>query len=453
MPLVPEPAETIVALATPEGRSALAIIRVSGRDAIQIVDDLYRAQTIIEQKSRSLHYGWLQRADGTLLDEVVMSVFRAPRSYTREDVVEISCHGNPLVAGNIIDAIVEKGARLAEPGEFTLRAFKNGALDLAQAEAVAEVINAESPVGHQIALQQLRGGYSSELKQLRNKLINLASLFELELDFSEEDVEFADRKELVDTIKSVKSAVTGLIDSYRAGNVFKSGVPTVIVGKPNAGKSTLLNLLLNENRAIVSEIPGTTRDVIEERLNIEGYQYRLIDTAGLRASEDPVEQEGVRRTAEQARASSIAIYLFDLGAESYEEARQYLETLEFGPETEIICVANKMDAAPIAGLPADVIAIAALTGQNVQALTNRMVEIARKMRPDTTIVTSLRHLEALKSCQAALARVETGLEEGRGSELVAADMREALNALGLITGEVTTDDLLGNIFSQFCIGK
>lgn len=445
--------DTIVALATPEGRGAMAVIRVSGPEAIQIVDDMYRAQTIKNQKSRSLHYGWLQSKDGALLDEVVMSLYHAPRSYTHEDVVEISCHGNPLIANSIINAIIEKGARLAEPGEFTMRAFKNGAFDLAQAEAVADVINAESPVAHEIALRQLRGGYSSELKKLRDKLLNLASLFELELDFSEEDVEFADRKQLLETVKEIQDAVGKLINSYRAGNVFKQGFPTVIVGKPNAGKSTLLNLLLNENRAIVSDIPGTTRDVIEERFHIDGYQFRLIDTAGLRASEDPVEQEGVRRTAEQAKASSIAIYLFDLTKETWEEAETYLKTLEFGPETKVIPVANKMDAAPVSGLPEHVLPLAALTGQNVAELTARMVKIAEELRPESVIVTSLRHLEALKKCEKALQAVENGLSEGCSSELVAVDMRQALDALGEITGEVTTEDLLGNIFSQFCIGK
>ncbi|RMG64067.1 MAG: tRNA uridine-5-carboxymethylaminomethyl(34) synthesis GTPase MnmE, partial [Bacteroidetes bacterium] len=329
--------DTIVAISTPPGAGALGVIRLSGREAIAIADGLF-SKPLTEAPGYSLHYGQVLDAEGQALDEVLLSLFRAPRSFTREDVVEISCHGSAYILREVMQRCVDLGARLAAPGEFTQRAYLNGAMDLAQAEAVADLIAANSAGAHQLAMQQLRGGVSRELRELRQQLLDFTSLIELELDFAEEDVEFADRTQLLDLIERLAVRLDGLIDSFRFGNAVKQGVPTVLMGKPNAGKSTLLNTLLNENRAIVSDIPGTTRDVVEDRLMIGGIEFRLMDTAGVRETTDAIEAEGVSRSLKLAKAAGLLLYLFDARDESPAEAQAYLQTLDLPPATQVILV-------------------------------------------------------------------------------------------------------------------
>lgn len=450
--------ETIVALATPNGIGAIGVIRLSGPDAIFIANSVFKGKDLTKQESHTIHFGQIVDGD-LLLDEVLVSLFVAPRSYTRENVVEISCHGSNYIIESIIKLLIKKGARSAKPGEFTLRAFLNGQLDLSQAEAVADLIAANSRASQQVAIQQLRGGFSNQLQVLREQLVNFASLVELELDFSEEDVEFANREQLKQLIHNIIKIVGQLIQSFELGNVIKNGVNTVIAGRPNAGKSTLLNALLNEERAIVSHIPGTTRDTIEEVLNINGINFRLIDTAGIREATDTIEQIGVQRTMEKISQSALLIYVFDATEITIEELNNDLENLQ-KPGITMLVVANKADLLneeQLLSLPhtQSAIIISAKHKQHIDELKDRIYSSAVKhqLSDDETLVTNVRHLEALQKTESALIRLLEGIDTHVTSDFLAMDIKQALHYLGEITGTVTTDDLLDNIFSKFCIGK
>jgi tRNA modification GTPase len=459
--------ETIVALATPNGIGAIAVIRLSGLDAINIANSVWKGKDLTKQASHTIHFGHIMDGD-LMLDEVLVSLFVAPKSYTRENVVEISCHASGYIVESIIKLFIKKGARSAKPGEFTLRAFLNGQLDLSQAEAVADLIASNSKASQQVALQQLRGGFSNQLQGLREQLVNFASLIELELDFAEEDVEFANRDQLKQLIVDITRIIGRLIQSFELGNAIKQGVNTVIAGRPNAGKSTLLNALLNEERAIVSHIPGTTRDTIEEVLNIQGINFRLIDTAGIREATDAIEQIGVQRTMEKISQSALLIYVFDAEQISPEELKSDLESLQ-SPGIAMLLVANKMDLLQqdkkresihgffrTSGLPEfQTIFISAKEKLHIDDLKNKIYGTAIKdqLSGDETLVTNIRHLEALQKTEEALIRVLGGIDGSVTSDFLSMDIKQALHYLGEITGAVTTDDLLDNIFSKFCIGK
>ncbi|MGI4832252.1 MAG: tRNA uridine-5-carboxymethylaminomethyl(34) synthesis GTPase MnmE [Janthinobacterium lividum] len=462
--------DTIVALSTPPGAGALAVVRLSGPRAVAATQALFSKQNLAGQPGHTLHYGTLREpGSGEILDEVVVALYRAPRSYTREDVVEISGHGSDYVAARIIAALLRQGARLAEAGEFTKRAFLNGALDLAQAEAVADLIAADSALSHQVALRQLRGGFSSELRGLRARLVQFAALLELELDFGEEDVEFADRTGLGQLLAEVRGVVAGLLRSFELGNVIKNGITTVIAGRPNAGKSTLLNALLREERAIVSAIPGTTRDFIEDEVSVDGLRFRFVDTAGLRDDPaDEVEAIGVRRTRERIGQAALLLYLFDLSELTPAEVQADLAALTAErPTLPVLAVGNKRDLASATQLAAfaegpftatyPLALIAASPRAGLEELQAGLLAQVRGAglagTGAATIVTNVRHARALEEALGYLNAVRQGLAVGRGTELLAADLRHALAALGSITGEISTDDLLTSIFTQFCIGK
>ena len=450
--------ETIVALATAAGTGAIGVIRLSGPDAISIANSVFKGKDLSTQESHTIHFG--QVIDGeVVLDEVLVSLFIAPRSYTRENVVEISCHGSNYIIESIIKLLIRNGARAAKPGEFTLRAFLNGQLDLSQAEAVADLIASNSKASQQIAMQQLRGGFSSQLQLLREQLVQFASLVELELDFSEEDVEFANRGQLKQLVVEILKAIGRLIESFELGNAIKLGVNTVIAGRPNAGKSTLLNALLNEERAIVSHIPGTTRDTIEEVLNINGINFRLIDTAGIREATDTIEQMGVERTMEKISQSALLVYVYDASEITIEELNSDLENLQ-KPGITMLVVANKADLLTeeqLLSLPhtQSAVIISAKQKQHIDELKDKIYASAIKyeLGGSETLVTNVRHLEALQKTQEALSRLLIGIDTQVTSDFLAMDIKQALHYLGEITGAVTTDDLLDNIFSKFCIGK
>jgi tRNA modification GTPase len=454
--------DTIVALSTPPGAGALAVVRLSGPEAVAITQALFSKKNLAAQPGHTLHYGTLRDpASGQILDEVVAALYRAPRSYTREDVVEISGHGSDFIVRQILAALLRQGARLAEAGEFTKRAFLNGALDLAQAEAVADLIAADSALSHQVALNQLRGGFSDELRDLRGQLIKFAALLELELDFGEEDVEFADRTGLTRLLAEVQGVVKGLLRSFELGNVIKNGITTVIAGRPNAGKSTLLNALLREERAIVSAIPGTTRDFIEDEVSIDGLRFRFVDTAGLRDNPaDEVEAIGVQRTRQRIGQAALLLYVFDLTTMMPAEVQADLaEFTAAHPKLPVLLVGNKQDAATPAQLAAfgQLSVISAGKREGLEALQKVLLTQVRGAGLATTgtatIVTNVRHARALETANQHLTAVQQGLATGRGTELLAADLRHALSSLGEITGDISTDDLLTSIFTQFCIGK
>lgn len=476
-------ADTIVALATPPGVGAIGVVRLSGEQAIGIVQQVFAGKDLTRQASHTLHFGTIAGDDGKILDEVLVSVFKAPHSYSGENIAEVSCHGSPFILQKIIGLFIEKGARLAQPGEFTLRAFLNGKMDLSQAEAVADLIASTSESGHSVAIRQMRGGFSHEIKKLRQELIDFASLIELELDFGEEDVEFVNRDQLKTTVANIQSFIHSLIRSFRLGNVLKTGVPTVIAGRPNAGKSTLLNALLNEERAIVSEIAGTTRDTIEEILNINGVEFRLIDTAGIREAQDQIEALGVEKTMEKVRQAALLVYVFDVVETKIDEVLADVASLQ-REGLEMLVVCNKMDNLPSykpewlvhpndPAIPdfffanqrpvhpssliphPSIITLSAKNGMNVPYLKEKLygAVVSQKVGTESTIVTNARHLEALQKAAGSLDDVLRGLDEGVTSDFVAMDIRRALAFLGEILGEVSTEDLLGNIFSRFCIGK
>jgi tRNA modification GTPase len=449
--------DTIIALATAQGISAIAVIRLSGKDSIDIVQKVFKGKDLTAQPSHTIHFGLLYDQE-RVIDEVLVSVFRAPNSFTKENSIEISCHGSPIIIKEILKVLLRQGARLAEPGEFTKRAFLHGRFDLAQAEAVADLINAETDNARQAALNQMRGGFSKEINRLREELIHFASLIELELDFGEEDVEFAKRNDLKDLILKIQAYIELLMDSFDQGNVIKNGVPTVIAGKPNAGKSTLLNVLLNEERAIVSEIAGTTRDVIEDEMVLGGINFRFIDTAGLRETQDVIEAMGVERTREQMKKASLIIYMFDLTQATLSEVEEEEEHLkQLG--IPHIKVGNKLDKASLSLTDQlknkDFIFISASTKTNITELKEKILSYfqVRSVKTGDVMVTNIRHYQNLLQTRDALQRVLDGMDTEITGDFLAMDIRQSLHYLGEITGTITTDDLLDNIFSKFCIGK
>uniref|UniRef100_UPI004048AA67 tRNA uridine-5-carboxymethylaminomethyl(34) synthesis GTPase MnmE n=1 Tax=Algoriphagus sp. TaxID=1872435 RepID=UPI004048AA67 len=451
--------DTIIALATPQGVGAIGVIRISGKDAIRVCNEVFFGKNLEEQPSHTIHLGTIRNGE-KIIDEVLVSLFKGPRSFTKENVVEISTHGSSYIVNQVLKLFVRKGIRLAKPGEFTQRAFLNGQFDLAQAEAVADLIHSDSESSHQAALNQMRGGFSSEIQELRNKLIHFASMIELELDFSEEDVEFVSREGLRQLVERILRLVEELILSFDLGNVIKNGVPTVIAGKPNAGKSTLLNALLNEEKAIVSDIAGTTRDFIEDELSLGGVIFRFIDTAGLRETTDTIEAIGVSRTQEKMRTASLILYLFDLSDTDLVEVHRDLNKLE-NLGVPYLKVGNKLDTAKgniVKELQAkypDMLFISAGNKENLELLKVRILELVNldKFRTGNTIVTNVRHYDSLTKTRESLLEVLGGLDQLVTNDFLAMDIRRALHYLGEITGEVTTDDLLANIFSKFCIGK
>lgn len=451
--------DTIVALATSPGAGgAIAVIRVSGANAIAITNRIFKGKNLLEQASHTVHFGTIREENNEILDEVLVTLFVAPHSYTKENSVEISTHNSSYIIQRILQLLLKNGARAANPGEFTMRAFLNGGIDLSQAEAVADLIASNSASSHQIAMKQMRGGFSDQLKQLRDDLIHFASLIELELDFAEEDVEFANRPQLKELILKIHHIVVKLILSFEQGNVIKNGVPVVIAGKPNVGKSTLLNALLNEERAIVSEIAGTTRDTIEDEISIHGIQFRFIDTAGIRETEDIIEAKGVERTLQKIKQARLIVYMVDPLQDEIAEVRQQLEEINaFG--IPYLVVVNKRDLlnedqlADYSG--ADSVLISAKHGIGVEELKDSLVAKSNlnRLDQDDVLVTNLRHVEALQKTRDSLERTLAGIDSAVSSDFLAMDIRQSLHHLGEITGQVTTDDLLENIFSKFCIGK
>ncbi len=463
--------DTIVALATPSGAGAIAVIRISGPEALQTVEPLFKAKSgkkLGEQPSHTLHLGNILDGERNL-DEVLISIFKGTRSYTGEETIEISCHGSPYIQQEIIQLLVRKGCRSAEAGEFTMRAFLNGKMDLSQAEAVADLISSENQASHQMAMQQMRGGFSTEIHRLRQELLDFASLIELELDFSEEDVEFANRDQFRDLVARIQQVLKRLIDSFATGNVLKNGIPVAIVGEPNVGKSTLLNALLNEERAIVSEIAGTTRDSIEDEMSIGGVGFRFIDTAGIRETKDVVENIGIKRTFEKISQAQVVVFLLE--AEKFKahpsKFKVEIEKIQNQfPQKPLIIVANKIDQFTQAEQQklaenlreikgADLQLLSAKTGAGVEELKQKLLEFVNTgaLRNNNTIVTNSRHYNALLKALEEINKVEEGLNAELSGDLLAIDIREALHYFGEITGEVTNDELLGNIFSNFCIGK
>lgn len=458
--------DTIVALATAHGSAAIALIRLSGPKAADLVEPFFFTRSL---KKRSLRgkpshmaqFGLIVHQE-VIIDEVMLTYFEGPGTYTGQHMVEISCHGSLFVQQQLLQLFLNAGARMAGAGEFTMRAFLNGKMDLSQAEAVADLIASNSAVSHQVAMQQMRGGFSSKIRLLRDHLVNFAALIELELDFSEEDVEFANRADLRSLVIKITAIIENLVASFELGNVIKNGIPVAIVGKPNAGKSTLLNVLLEDERAIVSEIAGTTRDTIEDEMTLDGVLFRFIDTAGLRTTSDIIEQIGVNKALEAIRKSAIVIYLFDSHALSSGDLKLELGLLkEYIGTSQLVVVANKIDAEDTAGLESefmdfpDMIYISAKEQLNIGHLKQKLISLfdMRTLDASDTIVTNARHASSLRRAAKALENVMTGLNTGIAGDLLALDIRYALEELGNITGEVTNDDLLETIFSRFCIGK
>ena len=477
--------DTICAPATVPGTGAISVIRVSGPESLVIADKLIstRKGPISEAPGYSIRFGTITAHDGSVIDEILVSIFRAPHSYTGEDSVEISCHASSYIVSSVMELLHEAGARAAEPGEFTQRAYLNGKMDLAQAEAVADVIASQNAAAHRIAFKQMKGGFSSELRSMRSELLELVSLMELELDFSEEEVEFADRSRLDSLLNDIISHVSRLIDSFRLGNAIKNGVPVAIAGATNTGKSTLLNALLGEDRAIVSDIHGTTRDTIEETLNIDGILFRFIDTAGLRETSETVEQIGIERTFKKISEASIVLGMIDLTRDlesTYETVREILEKVDFKTQN-LVFLLNKTDICRVNNIvtlenfivsyldnksnnnithytwdeKVKILPISAKTGEGLEKLRSILAESQRNLLgdSDTTLVTNLRHAQALTDARTSLLRVREGLASGLPTDLAAQDIREAIYHLGSIVGEISTDEVLGNIFANFCIGK
>ncbi|MDD5152175.1 MAG: tRNA uridine-5-carboxymethylaminomethyl(34) synthesis GTPase MnmE [Flavobacterium sp.] len=462
--------DSIVALATPSGAGAIAIIRISGEDAITIGNSIFQSikgKDLIKQKSHTLHLGHIIDNQKTL-DEVLVSIFKGPHSYTGENTIEISCHGSTYIQQQIIQLLLQKGCRMANPGEFTLRAFLNGKLDLSQAEAVADLISSDNEASHQIAMQQMRGGFSNEIAKLRQELLNFASLIELELDFAEEDVEFADRTQFHELLNRIEFVLKRLIDSFAVGNVIKNGIPVAIVGEPNVGKSTLLNALLNEERAIVSHIAGTTRDTIEDELVIGGIGFRFIDTAGIRETEDHIESIGIKKTFEKIEQAQVVLFLFD-GLKFQVSGFDYITEIEKVknkyPLKPILVVVNKIDLLAeneissinkqLETLNLKLLKISAKENIGVDELKDQLLSFVNTgaLRNNETIVTNTRHYDSLLKALDEIQKVKFGLETKLSSDLIAIDIKEALYHFGMITGQVTNDELLGNIFANFCIGK
>ena len=473
--------DTICAPATVPGTGAISVIRVSGQDALEIADKVVRCRrgTITSAKGYTMKFGTVHDASGEVIDEVIVSVFRAPHSYTGENSIELSCHASSYIVSAIMGQLYEAGARAAEPGEFTQRSYLNGKMDLAQAEAVADVIASQNAAAHRIAFKQMKGGFSAELKGMRSELLELVSLMELELDFSEEEVEFADRSRLDSLLEQIIAHVSRLIDSFRLGNAIKSGVPVAIAGATNTGKSTLLNALLGEDRAIVSDIHGTTRDTIEETLNIDGVLFRFIDTAGLRETSEIVEQIGIERTFKKISEASIVLGMVDLTRDfetTCETVRSILDKVDFEAQ-KLVILLNKTDISDvnknvstlnyivseienkeISNSSAEVVKIIPISAKTGSGIDDLRAVLAASQRDlladsDTTLVTNQRHVQALTDARTSLLRVREGLASGLPTDLAAQDIREAIYHLGSIVGEISTDEVLGNIFRNFCIGK
>ena len=451
--------DTIVALATPPGIGAIGVIRISGKQAFEIINELFPSKDLSAQPSHTLHVGFIKNGD-VVLDEAVVSLYRSPRSYTGEDVIEISCHGSPYVQQQVIDACIARGARLAKAGEFTQRAFLKGKLDLAQAEAVADLIASNTAASQKAALHTMRGGFSEKLKALRERLIRFSALIELELDFSQEDVEFADRKQFYALIEEMQATTKQLTSSFKLGNVIRNGVSVAIVGRPNAGKSTLLNTLLNENRAIVSDIPGTTRDTIEELINIDGILFRLIDTAGIREhTQDVIESAGIERSLEKMNQAELVLYIFDV-ADEVQDVRDTRAALE-KKGLNFLLVGNKIDrdseenARSRFGDQDKVVFISAKEHLHTETLKERMVDSVWQgnIQTENTVITNARHYHSLKEVEKSLEDILNGLNNKLPGDLLALDIRRCLQYLGEITGEVSNEDMLDYIFSKFCIGK
>ena len=464
-------ADTTICAPATHGQGAIAIIRVSGPEAIALTEVLFRpsqeGKSLSKEQGHTIHHGTI--CDGErVIDEVLVSIFRAPRSYTGEDVIEISCHGSSYIQQKILELFIALGARAAKPGEFTQRAFLNGKLDLAQAEAVADLVAAETEGAHRVALQQLRGGFSDRLKTLRDQLLHFISLIELELDFSEEDVEFADRGHLRKLVQEIAELIQELVTSFQLGNVLKKGIPVAIIGRPNVGKSTLLNALLREERAIVSEIEGTTRDSIEDSINLEGIQFRFIDTAGIRETADTIENLGIRRTYQKIEQASIVLLLIEANdpLRKIEESIQAIRQQIQGSAKNLLVVLNKSDRVSgqeLKDLQREIaledgehlIALSAETGQHMDDLIRLLLDTVSlgSLKHQDVLISNVRHYHALNSALESLNRVSEGLNTQLPTDLLAQDIRETLHYLGEITGEVTTDEILGNIFKNFCIGK
>ena len=444
--------DTICALATSYGKGAISVIRLSGSHAIDICNQFFTSKDLTKVNSHTINFGTI-RKEKKILDEVVVSVFRNPNSYTGEDVIEVSCHGSVYIQNQLIQLFVGAGARIAKAGEFTLRAFANGKMDLSQAEAVADLIASESESAHHVAMHQMRGGFSNKLKELREELINFAALIELELDFSEEDVEFADRKHFNQLLQKIKTTIQNLIDSFTIGNVLKNGVPVAIVGQPNVGKSTLLNALLKEDRAIVSEIAGTTRDIIEDVIILGGIQFRFIDTAGLRETKDIIEKIGIEKTFKKALSAKIIVFLIDASQDLNKQlnALQLLKERDLNP----LVVINKIDLnSDIKEKLPNSIYISAKHNEGIELFLQKMIELVNTSSlSNSTIISNSRHLESLNLALENIVKTMDGLNSGISGDFLAMDIRQTLQHIGEITGEISSDDLLENIFSNFCIGK
>ncbi len=457
--------DNICALATASGMGAIAVLRISGPDAIDICESIFESKRpgklLGSQKSHTIHLGSIVN-ENQMIDEVLVSLFKGPNSYTGDNVVEISCHGSTFIQQQILRLLIHKGCRTARPGEFTFRAFMNGKMDLSQAEAVADLISSSNEKSHQLALSQMRGGFSSEINTLRKQLIKFASLIELELDFSTEDVEFANRSDLEILLNELKRVLRKLIDSFALGNVLKNGIPVAIVGEPNVGKSTLLNSLLNEERAIVSEIAGTTRDTVEDELVIEGISFRFIDTAGIRDTKEKIERIGIKKTFEKIDQSKVVLYLFDALSSSPDQVKQEIVKLEsLTNGKQLIVIANKVDAGDLSQIKADfsflpqIIFISAKNNDQVEVLKSLLTEKVKNglLSNADVMVSNSRHYEALSLSLQYVVRVQDGMKNHLSGDLLSMDLRQALFHLGEITGEITTDDLLDVIFKDFCIGK
>ena len=453
--------ETIIALATPNGLGAISVIRISGNNSIEITEKLFKSnknKLLSNQKSHTVHLGHIMKGNHEL-DEVLITLFKGPYSYTGENTIEISCHGSTYIQKEIINLFIDNGIRIANPGEFTLRAFLNGKMDLNQAEAVADLIASENEGSHKLAMQQMKSGFSNDLKKLRAELLHFSSMIELELDFSQEDVEFAERNDFKNLTNKIKSELKILIDSFQSGNVLKNGISVAIAGKPNAGKSSLLNTLLNEDKAIVSDIPGTTRDSIEDSLIINGINFRFIDTAGLRETNDVIESKGIEKTKEKIKKAKILLYLFDINDTNINEIKNSLDSFR-RDDLSIILVRNKIDLKinnknllnDLKKL--ELIEISATEKKSVLKLKERLIDEVNLLNPYTDIVISnSRHYEALKKALKAIEEVNKGLKENISGDLLSVDIRRSIEFLAEITGEITNDDVLGNIFANFCIGK
>mgnify|MGYP000197146452 FL=1 len=453
--------ETIIALASPNGLGAISVIRISGLNAISITEKLFKPKgnkKLSNQKSHTVHLGHLIR-NGHELDEVLVTLFKGPHSYTGENTIEISCHGSTYIQQEIIDLFIENGIRVANPGEFTLRAFINGKMDLNQAEAVADLIASENEGSHKLAMEQMKNGFSNDLKKLRAELLHFSSMIELELDFSQEDVEFAERSEFKKLTIKIQSELEKLIDSFKSGNVLKNGISVAIAGKPNAGKSSLLNTLLNEDKAIVSDIPGTTRDSIEDSLVIDGINFRFTDTAGLRETKDVIESKGIEKTKEKINSARILIYLFDSNDTSFKEINSDLKSFK-REDLSILLVRNKVDLKNTNQIlineleKFEIIEISANNADSVNLLKKRLINEINILNPYTdTVISNSRHYEALMNALKAIEEVNIGLKNDISGDLLSVDIRKSIEHLAEITGEITNDDVLGNIFANFCIGK